>query len=103
MTDGGWCRWNSSRMISSVEPTSSAATPMLLIRAISLTPSMLIVVVITTRIAPSNSAFCAPRLRQKRAGVGGAAEELQAWCVICGSTTCQSTATAAIVTIAPTM
>ena len=62
MTDGGWCRWNSSRMISSVEPTSSAATPMLLIRAISLTPSMLIVVVITTRIAPSNSAFCAPRL-----------------------------------------
>ena len=47
-------------MISSVEPISSAATPMLLMRAISLTPSMLIVVVITTRIAPSNSAFRAP-------------------------------------------
>ena len=64
-------------MISSVEPTSSAATPTLLIRAISLTPSMLIVVVITTRIAPSSSAFCAPRLVRNVPGVGGAAEELE--------------------------
>ena len=102
MTDGGWCRWNSSRMISSVEPTSSAATPMLLMRAISLTPSMLIVVVITTRIAPSSSAFCAPPLVR----YVPASAELPRNCnlvVIWGSTTCQSTATAAIVTIAPTM
>ncbi len=89
-------------MISSVEPTSSAATPTLLIRDISLTPSMLIVVVIAIRIAPSSSAFCAPALVRY---VPASAELPKNWSlvVICGSTTCQSTATAAIVTIAPTM
>ena len=62
MICGPWWRWNSSRMISRVEPISSAATPTLLIRDISLTPSMLIVVVIPIRIAPSSSAFWAPAL-----------------------------------------
>ena len=89
-------------MISSVEPISSAATPTLLMRDISLTPSMLIVVVIATRIAPSSSAFWAPPLVRN---VPASALEPKNWnfVVICGSTTCQSTATAAIVTIAPTM
>ena len=49
-----------SRMISSVTPTSSAATPKLLIRAIVLTPTMLMTVVNTTRPAASSSAFLAP-------------------------------------------
>ena len=45
-----------------VEPISSAITPTLLIRDISLTPSMLMIVVMAIRIAPSSSAFCAPPL-----------------------------------------
>ena len=47
-------------MISSVEPTSAAITPMLLIRAISLTPIMFTIVENTTRIAPRTIAFLAP-------------------------------------------
>ena len=49
-----------SRMISSVTPTSSAATPKLLIRAMVLTPTMLMTVVNTTSPAASSSAFLAP-------------------------------------------
>ena len=49
-----------SKMISSVTPTSSAATPKLLIRAMVFTPTMLITVVKTTNPAASSSAFFAP-------------------------------------------
>ena len=49
-----------SRMISSETPISSAMTPKLLIRAISLTPIMLMMVVKTTRPAASSRAFLAP-------------------------------------------
>jgi hypothetical protein len=47
-------------MISSVTPARSAATPKLLIRAIVLTPTMLITVVNTTSTPASSSAFLAP-------------------------------------------
>ena len=57
MICGPWCALNSNRITRIVEPINSHVTPMLLIRDISLTPSMLIVVVIATRIAPSSSAF----------------------------------------------
>ena len=73
-----------------------------MIRDISLTPSMLIVVVIATRIAPSSSAFWAPCLVRY---VPASADVPKNWSLVVtwGSTICQSTATAAIVTIAPTM
>ncbi len=60
MTPGPRRMCAASRMISSVTPTSSAKTPKLLIRAIVLTPTMLITVVNTTRPAASSSAFLAP-------------------------------------------
>ena len=71
-------------------------------RDINFTPSMLMMVVMMTRIAPSSSAFWAPPLVSV---VPASAAVPKNWklVVICGSTTCQSTATAAIVTIAPTM
>ena len=47
-------------MISSETPISSTMTPKLLIRAISLTPIMLMMVVKTTSIEASSSAFFAP-------------------------------------------
>ena len=47
-------------MISTETPHSSARTPKLLIRAISLTPIMLMMVVNTTRPAASSRAFLAP-------------------------------------------
>ena len=60
MTAGPRRMCAASRMISSVTPTSSAKTPKLLIRAIVLTPSMLMTVVNTTRPAASSKAFLAP-------------------------------------------
>ena len=77
MICGPWCALNSSRMTRMLEPTSSHITPTLLIRDISLTPSMLIVVVMQTRIPPSSSAFCAPCLVRYVPGVGRRAEELE--------------------------
>lgn len=60
MTPGPRRMCAASRMISSVTPISSAATPKLLIRAMTLTPTMLMMVVNTTRTAASSSAFLAP-------------------------------------------
>ena len=60
MTAGLRRMCTASRMISSETPTSSAATPKLLIRAIVLTPTMLMIVVNTTSPAASSSAFLAP-------------------------------------------
>ena len=73
-------------MISSVTPTSSATTPKLLIRAISLTPIMLMMVVKTTRPAASSSAFLAPSgvvARPMSAGPPMNSKNAE----ICGSTT----------------
>ena len=50
-------KWKISRMTRMEAPISSAITPMLLIRAMILTPAMLTTVPKTTRIAPSSSAF----------------------------------------------
>jgi hypothetical protein len=60
MTAGPRRMCTASKMISSDTPTSSAATPKLLIRAITLTPTMLIMVVNMTSTAASSSAFLAP-------------------------------------------
>ena len=62
MICGPWCALNRSRMTRMVEPISSQITPTLLMRDISLTPSMLMIVVMMTRIPPSTSAFWAPAL-----------------------------------------
>ncbi len=88
-------------MTSSEAPISSASTPKLLIRDMILTPSMLITVPKTIRIAPSSSAFWAPPLV---AYVPASATLPTIWNLVetCGSTTCQATATAATVTIEPT-
>ena len=86
----------------SVAPISSQITPTLLIRDISLTPSMLMIVVMQIRMPPSSSAFCAPPLVIV---APASAEVPKNWSLVvtAGSTTCQSIATAVIVTIAPTM
>ena len=59
-TAGPRWKWKISRMTRIVEPISSTITPKLLIRAMILTPSMLMIVAKTTRIAPRMSAFLAP-------------------------------------------
>ena len=53
-------KWKISRMTRIEAPISSAITPKLLIRAMTLTPSMLTTVAKMTRIAPRISAFLAP-------------------------------------------
>ncbi len=60
MTLGPRLMWNASRMISSAQPMSSAATPTLLIRDISLTPIMFTTVVKITRPVARMTAFFAP-------------------------------------------
>ena len=85
-----------------VEPTSSAVTPTLLMRDISLTPSMLMIVQMMTRMPPSRRAFWAPPFVLVKPASAAVPANWNA-VVICGRTTCQSTATAAMVTIAPTM
>src|ERR1700758_4832998 len=66
-----------SRMISSVTPTSSAATPKLLIRAMVLTPTMLITVVNTTKPAASSRAFLAPPSVLTRPTLAAPADDLE--------------------------
>ena len=66
-----------SRMISSVTPTSSAATPKLLIRAIVLTPTMLMTVVNTTRPAASSKRVLGAVRRRHQADVRRAADDLE--------------------------
>ena len=92
-----------SRRITRIDaPISSAITPKLLIRAMTLTPSMFTTVPNTTRIAPSSSAFWAPPFVTY---VPASAFEPTNWKNVetCGRTTCHATATAATVTIEPTM
>ncbi len=60
------------------------------------------IVVIVTRTAPRNSRFSAPPLVLV-SPASAAVPKTWNLVLIWGSTTCQSTATAAIVTIAPTM
>ena len=60
------------------------------------------VVVMQTRIPPSSSAFWAPCLVRYVPASADVPKNCR-WVETWGSTTCQSTATAAIVTIAPTM
>src|ERR1700690_1797793 len=60
MTPGPRRMCTASKMMSTVTPHSSAMTPKLLIRAITLTPIMLMMVVNTTRPAASSRAFLAP-------------------------------------------
>ena len=87
--------WTNSSSTSSVTPTSSRVTPIELIRAITLIPTALIVVVRTTRIVPRITAFVAMSLAD------GDALEPTSWKPdqIVGSTTCRAIAAAAIVTI----
>src|SRR5262249_48755162 len=80
-----------SKMMITTTPMSSAATPTLLILDIRLTPRMLITVTMTIRMQPQKTAFCA--LLEKTWNPDQ----------IGGSTICQAIATAAMVTIEPTI
>ena len=94
-------------MIRPAAPTSSAATPTLLIWAMMRTPAMLMVVVSRIMIAPSSRPFCA-NAESRYVGKFSSGqvsdptgEHLMIWkpSQICGRITCQPTATAGIVTI----
>ena len=87
-------------MISRDTPSSSTATPKLLIFAISLTPMMLMIVANTTSPSARMMAFCAPPGVDVRPA---SSVPPTSWNAVetCGRMIWYATATAAAVTIAP--
>ena len=81
--------WKSSSTMISATPSSSAATPMLLMNAITRTPSTLMIVVSTMAQQPRKIAFCVELLKTVKPDQ------------ICGSTICSAIATADTVTTEP--